>query len=56
MDNYCFVYDKNDKQEYACHQDYYDKHRDELIIVAIGTIDELMEFLGSEFIVINDKE
>ena len=52
--NYYFVYDLSDKQEYACSADYYDRHRKELVAIAVGSIDELMEFLGSEFIIIEE--
>ena len=52
--NYYFVYDIETKQEFACSEEYYDKHRKELIAFAIGDLDELREFLGSEFIIIEE--
>ena len=55
MDNYYFVYDKETKEEFVCSVDYYDSHRDNLIAIAVGTVDELMEFLGCEILII-DKE
>lgn len=55
MCNYYFVYDPDNKQEYACTESYYDKHRKELLVIALGTMDELSEFFGSDFIII-DKE
>ena len=55
MDNYYFVYDKDTKEEFACSTDYYDKHRRDLIAIAVGSISELMEFLGDDFILINKE-
>ena len=56
MDNYYFVYNIETKEEFACHQNYYDKHRKELIAIAVGSISELIEFLGNDFLLIDKEE
>ena len=55
MDNYYFVYDKDTKEEFTCSADYYDTHRNDLIAITIGDLDELREFLGCDILII-DKE
>lgn len=55
MDNYYFIYDPVNKQEYACTQEYYDKHRQDLLVIALGSMEELSEFFGNDFIIVDDN-
>ena len=55
MCNYYFVYDPHNKREYACKESYYDKHRKNLIVIALGTISELEEFIGSDIILLDNE-
>ena len=55
MCNYYFVYDPSNKREYACKESYYDKHRKDLVVIALGTISELEEFIGSDIILIDNQ-
>jgi hypothetical protein len=53
--DYYFVYDPDNKQEYACTCSYYDKYRKDLVVIALGTIQELSEFVGSDILIIDEE-